>query len=323
MSVDLNTLRIRHEFMRALRVFFDAQDFIEIETPYLLSANTPDPYIDPVFAQVKFPHERLYQLHTSPEIWLKKALNLGATKIYEIARVFRDDPPGRFHSKEFTMIEWYRTQSDLIDMLSDCRTIFRLAHDNTNSPKPLDFESRSTSDLFLEYANIDLPAVLAQVHDGNCMKLNDILKDRGDLMSDQSNLIDAFFLIMIKYIEPNLPPHRPTVITRWPVQLAALAAPCEDNDLFCDRFEIYYQGLEIANAYQECMDPSILESRFLKENAERKRLEKPVFTIDYEFLDALIGKPKTAGIALGIDRLLMAALKKDHLKELILGWHDQ
>src|SRR5437879_10079604 len=115
MTIDLNILKSRHDFIRGLRHFFDSQDFLEIQTPYLLSANTPDPYIDPIFALTKFPKEQKYQLHTSPEIWLKKALGLGATKIYEIAQVFRDDPPGRFHSKEFTMIEWYRTQADLID----------------------------------------------------------------------------------------------------------------------------------------------------------------------------------------------------------------
>ncbi len=96
------------------------------------------------------------------------------------------------------MIEWSRTQADLIDMLNDCRAIFELAHQHTSNSEPLAFESHSTSDLFLEHANIDLPAVLAQVRDGNYLKLNEILKERGDLLPEQSNLIDAFFLIMIK-----------------------------------------------------------------------------------------------------------------------------
>ena len=319
MSVDLTVLKRRHNFMRRLRNFFDAQDFIEIETPYLLTANTPDPHIDPIFINTKFPKSEAFQLHTSPEIWLKKALNLGAKKIYEIARVFRDDPPGRFHAKEFTMIEWYRTQADLIDMLNDCRAVFDLADPQTKLSEPLIFQDRSTSDLFSQYAEIDLPRVLAEVKDGNCLKLNQILADRGDLLPDQSTFCDAFFLIMIKYVEPNLPPNSPTVISRWPLQLAALAAPCADDDLFCDRFEIYYQGLEIANAYQECLDPNILEARFLRENEDRKRLNKPVFSIDYNFLNALVGQPKTAGIALGIDRLLMASWQKSHLQEIIFG----
>lgn len=318
MRADLAVLKHRHNFMRRLRKFFDDQDFLEVETPYLLKANTPDPHIDPIFAQAKIPDLKSYQLHTSPEIWLKKALKLGATKIYEIARVFRDDPPGRFHSKEFTMVEWYRTHADLIDMVNDCKEIFDLAH----LPKvsgSLVFLEYSTSDLFEKYADIDLPHVLAEVKDGNYLKLNHILEQRGDLLPEGSNLVDAFFLIMIKYIEPNLSSNNPTVISRWPLQLAALADSCADNDLFCDRFEIYYQGLEIANAYQECGDPIILEARFLRENAERKALNKPVFSLDYDFLNALVGQPKTAGIALGIDRLLMAAWQKRTLQELIWG----
>jgi lysyl-tRNA synthetase class 2 len=319
MITDSNILKRRHAFMRALRALFDDQDFTEVETPYLLQANTPDPHIDPIFASTHFPLAQSWQLHTSPEIWLKKALNLGMAKIYEIARVFRDDPPGRFHSKEFTMIEWYRTQADLIDMLDDCRKIFDLAHQEAQDFKPLVFKEYSTQDLFAEHAHIDLQAVLNEVKSGNHLKLNQILKDRGDLLPDHSTLNDAFFLVMIKYIEPRLPPEQATVISRWPVQLAALAAPCADNDLFCDRFEIYYQGLEIANAYQECLDAKVLEERFLQENDQRKSMQKPVFAIDYAFLNALAGQPKTAGIALGIDRLLMAAWQKSCLQDLIFG----
>ena len=322
MSISIETLRDRHRFMRSLREYFDSQGFLEIETPYLLEGNTPDPHIDPLFVQAKFPRTQEFQLHTSPEIWLKKALALGVPNLYEIARVFRDDPPGRAHAKEFTMIEWYRSRADLIDLLDDCQNIFELAHnlDVQSQKASWEFKERTIEDLFREHAQIDLLPVLEQVSDGNYLKLNIILAERGDLLPQESNFVDAFFHVMIKYVEPNLDHQIPTVITRWPVQLAALAAPSPDNSLFCERFEIYYRGLEIANAYQECFDPQILRDRFQRENQERKNLKKPVFSIDNEFLEALRDHPKTAGIALGIDRLLMAVMKKAHLRDLIWGF---
>src|SRR5690606_20470273 len=96
----------------------------EVETPYLLTANTPDPFIDPIFASSHLLGDRVLQLHTSPEIWLKKGLALGLDKIYQLARVFRDDPEGRHHSREFCMLEWYRVNATLDDLLSDVEAIF-------------------------------------------------------------------------------------------------------------------------------------------------------------------------------------------------------
>jgi lysyl-tRNA synthetase class 2 len=322
MSVDLEILKYRHKFLRSLREYFYNQDFLEVETPYLIAANTPDPHIDPVFARVLHPKKQELQLHTSPEIWLKKALALGASRIFEIAHVFRDDPPGPAHAKEFTMLEWYRTHADLNDMIADCQKIFKLAQDDHRQNLPLVFEQRTVSELFKHYAQIDLDHVLERIALGNYLELNNKLAERGDLLYENSDFVDAFFLVMIKYVEPQLPADTPIIVSRWPVQLAALADACEDNDRFCDRFEIYYQGLEIANAYQECCDPKVLLERFDRENTQRKALKKPVFSIDNEFLNSLKDQPKTAGIALGIDRLIMATLKKRHMRDLILGYFE-
>lgn len=328
MTVDIKILKLRHNFLKALRTYFDDQDFIEVETPVLLTANTPDPHIDPVFATLTHPAWHKRQLHTSPELWLKRSLALGAERVYQIGKVFRDDPPGRTHAQEFTMIEWYRTKADLKDLLDDCQEIFSKAHsvaeEYADQREPLQsFVEQSVSEAFSRYANLDLPAALSEIDSGNPLYLNQLLKERGDLLPEGSDFIDAFFLVMIKYVEPFLPPDVPVVISRWPVQLAALAASCVEDPLFCDRFEIYYRGIEIANAYQECFDPKILIARFNKENLSRKTLGKPEFSIDEAALGLMSSLPKTAGIALGIDRLLMAALHKNHIKDLILGYEDQ
>jgi len=321
-------LKFRHHFMRALRDFLDNSGFIEVETPYLIKANTPDPYIDPIYALLLHPKKHAMQLRTSPEIWLKKALGLGLDQIYELARVFRDDPLGHAHHREFTMLEWYRTKADLSDLLKDTKDIFNLAislkkeHFGQANTPPISFKSHSVRDLFLILADIDLDHTLREMELGQENSLQDLLLTRKEHLPSNCSFVDAFFHVMLKYIEPNLNKEEATVITRWPVQLAALAAPCEDDARYSGRFEIYYQGLEIANAYQECNEKEVLLKRFTKENRMRSLLGKQQFPIDHAFLEAISSMPKTAGIALGVDRLLLSILKLSHLRDLIFGYDD-
>ncbi len=323
--ISLNVLKFRHCARKAIRSIFDDQGFIELETPYLLNANTPDPNIDPIFATMGMNGQRL-QLHTSPEIWLKKGLGRGLENIYQMARVFRDDPLGSHHNREFSMLEWYRRGADLRDLISDCEQIFRstemIARDLELAPdsSSADFEMTDVSHLFAEIAGIDLPSLLRAIGAGDENALQRVLAQKNEYLPDHASFCDAFFHVMLKYIEPNLPYNTPVVISRWPLQLAALASPCQDDPNFCDRFEIYYRGMEIANAYQECADENILRERFTADNRVRAAMGKEVFPIDEDFLISLNGLPATAGIALGIDRLFLAVLGKTHLAEVIFGF---
>ena len=177
--------------------------------------------------------------------------------------------------------------------------------------------------LFRELANIDLPSFLFRVARGEHQCLQIYLSEkRNEYLPKNASFADAFFHVMLKYIEPNLPPDQPIALFRWPIQLAALAAPCSDNPMYCDRFEIYFKGLEIANAYQECCDIEVLRARFTRENHERTLLDKPVFPIDETLLESVAHMPKTAGIALGLDRLFMALLGKKDISGIIFGIKD-
>lgn len=328
-SPTIEALLFRHNAKNAIRSMFDDQGFIELDTPYLLSSNTPDPHIDPVIATVKSGGGQTFQLHTSPEIWLKKGLGVGLEKIYQIARVFRDDPVGAHHSREFTMIEWYRTEATLSDLLVDCEEIFARSHQIAvtqkliaPSPVPV-FQKTDLETLFAEIANIDLTYILKAIASGDHQALQKLLITKGEHLPKNSSFSDAFFHVMLKYIEPNLPFNEPVVISRWPIQLAALADPCDDDRNYCDRFEIYFRGLEIANAYQECTDANVLRARFNAENLERQSLNKPIFVIDETFLVSVGKMPKTAGIALGLDRLFMAILQKMDISEIFFGLSDR
>jgi elongation factor P--(R)-beta-lysine ligase len=327
-SCQTDILYFRHRAKKAIRSLFDDEGFIELDTPYLLLSNTPDPFIDPIFAKTNVSQNDL-QLHTSPEVWLKRGIGLGLQKIYQMARVFRDDPPSDHHSREFTMLEWYRVDAVLTDLIRDCEAIFNqtekiacedrlIAYEREFSIEKIDLDQA-----FRHIADIDLPGILHQIARGDVNYFQTYLANRQEYLPRDASFADAFFHVMLKYIEPNLPKDRPVALCRWPVQLAALAAPCEDDPKYCDRFEIYYRGLEIANAYQECCDLSVIRNRFIRENQERRALNKPEFPISNDLLEAVSKMPKTAGIALGIDRLFLAILGRDKIAEIIFGYQDQ
>lgn len=321
-------LYFRHRAKKAIRSLFDDEGFIELDTPYLLSSNTPDPFIDPIFAKTNGGQSDL-QLHTSPEVWLKRGIGLGLRKIYQMARVFRDDPPSDHHSREFTMMEWYRVDADLSDLIRDCDNIFNLtekiAHEEHLITKRRQFSVQKIdlAQAFFELASMDLPIILHKISQGDAHYFQTYLAERQEYLPSKASFADAFFHVMLKYIEPNLPKDQPVALCRWPVQLAALAAPCEDDPKYCDRFEIYFRGLEIANAYQECCDLAVIRERFIKENLERRALNKPEFPISHDLLEAVSRMPKTAGIALGIDRLFLAILGKPKIAEIIFGYQQQ
>lgn len=315
----------RHKTKEAIRKFFNDEGFIEVDPPYLLDANTPDPYIDPL-SVINLKQKR-WQLHTSPEIWLKKSMCYGLKRIYHMGRVFRDDISSPWHSPEFTMIEWYRAYAGLNDLVNDVKHILLLAYKEAKSlnllPKEHNLEVIYTdvASLFREHVNLDLASILHDIENGHPDALPQALLNLGEYLPDQPSFYDAFAHCMTKYIEPNLP-LSPVIISRWPKQMAALAAPCVDDPYFCDRFEFYFGGIEIANAYRECCDPQVLRSRFQKENCLRIKMGKSPFIVDEDFLLAIEKMPQPCGIALGFDRLLQAIAVKKSISEIIFGYHE-
>lgn len=312
----------KFECLKKLRNFFNHQGFIEVSTPYIIKANAPDPFIDPVkiSSQQK---KNGYQLHTSPELWLKKSLSLGFDKVYELCRVFRDDPEGVHHLIEFDMAEWYRCHASLDDLMDDCKSLVHLFITAFNEihkqslPMPV-FERRTLKELFSTLADLDLDEILAN----NALDENyfvSLLSKKGEHLPKNAEFEDAFFHVMVKYIEPNLNHESVTFIEQWPLQLAALSAPCNNNQAYCDRFEMYFQGLEIANAYRECNDEKILRDRFIKENQKRAMLNKQEFPLDEVFLSTVSTLPPMSGIALGVDRLLMAVAKEKNIRNIVFG----
>ncbi len=306
-------LKIRHELLRATRDFFYDRGYIEVETPNLMATAPPDPHIDPlnVFIGRKGP----FFLHTSPEMGMKKLLRTGRKRIFQVCKVWRVEDHQELHNTEFTMLEWYREGSymeameetgDLVGFLAG--RLLGETPERFKRPYPVNELDR----LFLERMGFD-PFRLDR--DGFFRAL----KEKGFFgIDDEDDWNSLFFKVLIQEIEETVRSKTPYIISGWPGSISTMAKRRDDNDAMVERFELYIDGLEIANGYTELTDAPQQRERFLQDNAQRAKLGKQTFAIDEAFLNALekIDGP-CAGVSVGLDRLLMALLDKKTIAEVI------
>lgn len=308
-----DVLKARHELLRTVRDFFCEREYIEVETPNLMATAPPDPHIDPLGVRVG--EKGPFFLHTSPEMGMKKLLRAGHKRIFQICKVWRVEDHYELHNTEFTMLEWYREGSyreameetgNLVEFVAG-RLLGRVL-DNFMKPYPV----HELDMLFLEIMGFD-PFRLDR--DG----FFDALKQRGFFgIDDKDDWNSLFFKVLIQEIEGSVKGREPYIITGWPGSISTMAKRRDDNDRMVERFELYIDGLEIANGYSELTDATQQRERFLEDNSHREALGKRSFAIDEAFLGALgtIGYP-CAGVSVGLDRLLMALLEKKTIGDVI------
>jgi lysyl-tRNA synthetase class 2 len=310
-TCDIQALKARAKLYRQIRQFFIERDVLEVETPILSQAGVTDVHLASVQAQRHLHGKKqTHYLQTSPEFAMKRLLASGSGAIYQICKVFRDDEHGRKHNSEFTMLEWYRPQFSLKDLMLEVTDLLNVVLAERFA------EVRPTV-LSYKHAFIDrldlnpLQATLQQLKDASHrVGLN---LDLGD---DRLAYIDLLFSHMV---EPSLGFDTPVFLTDFPPELASLAKTKldEDGEFVAARFELYIEGLELANAYDELIDAEVLRSRFQADNAEREKLGLHVMPIDEYLLAALPNMSECAGIALGIDRLLMVVMNQMKLEKVI------
>jgi lysyl-tRNA synthetase class 2 len=274
-----NAIR-RAQVLKDIRAFFDAQDFIEVETPARILAPAQETQIDAP------PSGRAF-LRASPELQMKRLLCEGYKRIYQIGPCFRTGECGRRHNPEFTLLEWYRAHSDDIQMLADTEALVRSAAHSDSVP--------------YQGGTIDLTAPWPKLTVRNAFR-----KWAGWDPTTEWDA-DRFDLDLLEKVEPQLPKDRPCVLCEYPAPAASLARLKPGNPLVAERWEVYIGGLEIANAYTELCDAKAQRRRFEDSAAERAALGKAAYPMDEEFLNALVnpGMPPSGGIALGVDRLVM------------------
>lgn len=298
-SSSLETLRKRAQWFHAIRQFFTARGYWEVETPVLARYGVTDIYLSNIQAQWR---NQTYYLQTSPEYHMKRLLAAGSGPIFQLARVFRDDELGRWHNPEFTLLEWYQLGVDHHGLMEEMDTFLQTVF----QCPPLVKKTYQT--VFQEIADLDpltatLPALRQRL---KYFALDNVLLET-EVDRDQ-----YLFLLMSHVIEPalaRLP--QPTAVYHFPPSQAALS---QVHAGVAERFELYYRGVELANGFHELIDAELQRKRFDEDVAARKKHGLPRMEPDPYLLAALQhGLPPCSGVALGLDRLMTVILDQQQI----------
>jgi lysyl-tRNA synthetase class 2 len=290
----------RRSLMRAgIRAFFTARGYAEVETPYAVPAPGEEVHL----AAFRLEPGRLY-LNTSPEFAMKKLLAGGLGPIFQLARVWRDEPESDTHVPEFTMLEWYRPGASMNDLIAEVMALLRAILPPTVNWRDAtatlsSYECLTIAQAFERYVGAD---VLATAEDAPALA-----KSASATLREGESWEDLFFRLLLERVEPKIGRAHPVFLTHWPLALAALARRSEHDPRVAERFELYCCGLELGNAFIELTDPAEQRARFLRDRARREALYGETWPLDEDFLAAVGEMPECGGIALGFDRMVMLA----------------
>jgi lysyl-tRNA synthetase class 2 len=305
-ATTLEVLKLRARLLERLRAFFSARGVLEVETPVLSGAATTDPalasfatrYTGPLFPQ----GQTLY-LHTSPEFPMKRLLAAGSGSIYQICKVFRDGEAGRRHNPEFTLLEWYRVDFDHHRLMDETgELVMDLLAPSMSLQPP---ERLTYREAFQRHAGLD-PFAASPDEFGRAARIHGISVSP-ELVSEKAP--DAWRdLLLTHVVEPKLGQGRLTFLYDYPATQAALARIQPGNPPVAARFELYLNGIELANGFHELADAVEQRARFARQRQTREAEGLPAVPVDKRLLAALAhGLPDCAGVALGFDRLVMLA----------------
>ena len=275
-------LQLRANIIREIRNFFHVQGFLEVETPLRIPANAPEEHIEPCRAGG-------WYLQTSPEIAMKRLLCCGYDKIFQISKCWRDGERGSRHVPEFTMLEWYRGNSDYHRLMQDCEELLSFLADTTVCGNNITYQGRP----------------LNLRHKAERISVKEAFKSFASMEMSKAIRTGCFDQLLVTEIEPALPQDKPVMLTEYPAEMAALARLKPGDASVAERFELYAGGLELANGFSELNDPAEQKKRFDEANLKRLQNGFPPLPLPEPFLNDLSAMPPAAGIALGIDRLVM------------------
>lgn len=307
-TTTLDIARQRAKLYATIRQFFASRNVLEVQTPVLSQAGNTDVFLQSVSANVTVQDRpQTYYLHTSPEFAMKRLLATWQVPMYQICPVFRDNEVGTRHNIEFTMLEWYRPDWTLEQLTGELNDLLSTVFGYT-----VIFDHYRYVDAFMDFVKIH-PLT------ASCDTLKAIAVDNGitlDMGDDHQGWLDILFSHLV---EPHLGKDLPTIIYDYPVATASLAKVTTDKDgnQVARRFELYINGLELANAYDELADGQALRLRFTQDNSERKKRGLPLMPMDEYLLSACDDLPACSGIAVGLDRLLMCVTGINKIEEVV------
>jgi lysyl-tRNA synthetase class 2 len=321
-------LLARGRIAAAVRAWFAARDFLEVETAALAVSPGNETHLHAFATDLIGPgnERRPLYLRTSPEFACKKLLAAGETRIFEFARVFRNRERDALHHPEFTMLEWYRANELYQTLMDDCAALIAEAaraagakqftfRDKTIDPFAAP-ERVTVAEAFERHAGVDLLATVAEGK-GVRVKLAAAAAKAGVATAADDTWGDIFSRILAERVEPQLGVGRATLLYEYPLPLAALARAKPGSDKVAERFELYACGVELANAFGELTDAAEQRARFEIAMAEKQRIHGERYPVDEDFLTALAVMPQSCGIALGFDRLVMLATGAKSIEKVI------
>ncbi len=308
-----NLFEARAQYLHLIRDFFRSQGFLEVDAPVLVPAAGMEPHLDPFEARGWATGSSAF-LPTSPEFYLKKLLASGVARCFSLAPSFRDEPPGRGHSPEFLMLEWYRAGETMEALLADCAGLLgelggrflpdgTLVRDGVRCSFTRGLEVMTLSEAFARFAGADWRSF------SSAADWRDAARAQGAASTEAWSENDCFSFLMVHAVEPRLAAlPRPVALLGYPAFQAALARLNPADPRVSERFELYAGGVELANAYTELTHAGEQRTRFAAYQRERAAAAKPPHPADPQFMQAVEYLPPCAGIALGADRLLALLL---------------
>lgn len=299
-------LQQRAQMLMAIREFFARKNVMEVDTPLLASTGVTDPHLvnfETKFASPLQANEQTLYLQTSPEYAMKRLLCSGSGCIYQLSKAFRNEEAGRFHNPEFTMLEWYRVGFDHWQLMEEVSELLKLTLNVEQ------VERFSYQEVFKKFLELDpLTATMRELQ-ACCIQ-----HGFASLVDIETNPDTLLQLLFSHIVEPQIGKEVPCFVYHFPASQAALAKISELDTRVAERFEVYFKGIELANGFHELQDAAEQNRRFESDNATRVAMGIEPVKKDTWLLSALEhGLPNCAGVALGIDRLLMLKLGVEHI----------
>ncbi|MEN8200720.1 MAG: EF-P lysine aminoacylase EpmA [Thermodesulfobacteriota bacterium] len=286
--LDRKGLQQRAAFFQAIRLFFQEQGFLEVDTPIRQPLLIPEQNISPIPSGSHF-------LQSSPELYMKRLLASGCERIFQICHCFRQGERGRLHMEEFVMLEWYRLDADYHDLMADCEMLLP----------------------FVQSAMVDCVFPVSLDPPWERLSVEAAFQSHCSLSASEALERDQFDQLLVEKIEHRLGRETPTFLYDYPLQLASLARPRADRPELAERFELYVAGVELANGFSELTDADLQRSRFSEEYRQIGVADGRGGAMPERFLADLECIDQAAGIAMGLDRLFMLLLGKERLADAV------
>ncbi len=287
-------LFLRAQIIQSIRVFFINRGYLEVETPVIIPAPAPEANIDAINTSTGF-------LQTSPELCMKRLLARGYKKIFQICKCFRDGERGHLHLPEFTMLEWYCADADYFDLMDECQGMIKHVVNELGMEEKIKYQGKVIN-LKGEWERLTVKEAFSRF---------------SGTTPEEALESGDFDEIMVAEIEPGLNTGRPVFLYNYPISQAALSRVSEDDPDVAERFELYMGGLELANAFSELTDVDEQKKRFLKETENRTKTGKTPYPFPEKFINDLELMPPSAGIAFGVDRLIMILTDSATIDEVV------